>query len=204
VVPASAAPSEKNDPAAPRPFPAFLHLRGRSVLLVGGGPVAVSKLGALLDAGARVTVVAPALRPELERPGVELLQRPFAPPDLERRWLVVSAAPAAVNRAVAEAAAERCLFVNAVDDPETGSVWLGGVVRRGDVTVAISTSGRAPALAGLLREALDALLPAELQRWVERAESLRAQWRHDQVALPDRRPLLLRALVDLYARRGEW
>lgn len=190
--------------AAPtRPFPAFLHLHGRSVLLVGGGAVAASKLTGLLEAGARVTVVAPELRPELRRPEVTLVERPFEERDLEGKWLVVSAAPAEVNRRVHQAAEARQLFVNAVDDPGTGSVWLGGVIRRGDVTVAISTAGRAPALAGLLREALDALLPAELHRWIEAAEPLRARHRAAGVPLADRRPLLLRTLVDLYAAKGE-
>ena len=76
---------------------------------------------------------------------------------------MVAAAPPEVNRAVSAAAAERHLFVNAVDDPPNASVYLGAVVRReGGVTLAISTAGRAPALAGLLREGLERLLPADL------------------------------------------
>jgi len=65
---------------APQMFPAFLKLAGRSVVVVGGGRVAAAKLEALLDAGARVTVVAPEVRPELVRAGVAVKRREFVPP----------------------------------------------------------------------------------------------------------------------------
>ena len=100
---------------------------------------------------------------------------------------------------VAAAAEARQLFVNAVDDPPNASLYLGGVVRRAGMTFAISTDGRAPALAGLLREGLDALLPdADLERWMDEAARLRARWRAEAVPLPARRPALLDALIQLY------
>ena len=85
--------------------------------------------------------------------------------------------------------------------PGTGYAVLG-VVRRGDVTVAISTHGIAPALAGLLREALDAILPAELERWIEIAKHTRSEWKRTHVPMSARRPLLLRALQRLYSTEG--
>lgn len=179
-------------------YPVFLHLRGRAVLLVGGGKVASAKIAALLAAGARVTVVAPEILEPLRRPGVELQEREFAPADLDGKWLAIAAAPPQVNREVARTAEERRIFVNAVDDASSASAYLGGVLRKGGVTVAISTDGRAPALAGLLREALEALLPDDLESWAEVAGRLRAHWKADAVALPNRRPLLLRALNELY------
>jgi len=181
-----------------KPYPVFLRLEGRRVLLVGGGKVAAAKLPALIEAGARVAVVAPVISPELARPGVQLRREPFSPADLEGAFFVVSAAPPEVNRAVAAAAEARGLFVNAVDDADAASAWLGGVLRRGDVTLAISTAGRSPGLAGLLREALDRLLPEDLKAWVELAETLRQGWKADGVPIGDRRPLLLRALQELY------
>jgi uroporphyrin-III C-methyltransferase/precorrin-2 dehydrogenase/sirohydrochlorin ferrochelatase len=182
-------------------FPAFLKLSGREVLLVGGGGVATTKLRGLLDAGAQVTVVAPSIAEELWHPGVRLVRRRFEPRDVDGCWFVVSAAPAEVNREVAEAARVRRVFVNAVDDLDSASVYLGGVVRRGAATVAISTGGRAPALAGLLREALEQLLPEDLGEWVTSAERLRARWRAEGVPIAARRPLLLRALDEIYGAR---
>ncbi|HYS08807.1 MAG TPA: bifunctional precorrin-2 dehydrogenase/sirohydrochlorin ferrochelatase [Myxococcales bacterium] len=179
-------------------YPVFLHLNDRDVLLVGGGKIASGKLDALLSAGARVTVVAPAVLDSIRRPLVRIHEREFAPADLDGKWFVVAAAPPEVNRAVAQAAEARQIFVNAVDDADSASAFLGGVLRKGGVTAAISTGGRAPALAGLLREALDALIPDDIESWAAVALELRTHWKADAVPLPKRRPLLLRALNQLY------
>ena len=179
-------------------YPVFLKLAGLPVVVVGGGAVAAQKLDGLLAAGARVTVIAPEARDEVRRRAT-VIERAFQPSDLDgARWVVAAATPA-VNREVAAAATARGLFVNAVDDPQAASAYLGGVVRRGEVEVAISTGGAAPALAGLLREALEAVLPHDLEAWVELAVRERAAWRRAQVPIAERRPLLLRALQRLYA-----
>ena len=183
-------------------FPAFLKLTGRRVLVVGGGPVAASKLAALTDAGADIVVVAPDMVPEIRTAEAELVKRRFQPTDLDDAWMVVAAAPPEVNRAVAREAEARQLFVNAVDDPPNATVYLGGVVRRGGVTVAISTDGQAPALAGLIRQALEALLPEkEVARWLSTAQEQRRQWIANEVPMDERRPLLLHALAGLYEDR---
>ena len=182
-------------------LPIFLHLQGRRVLLVGAGPVGASKLAQLLAAGADVRVVAPDVHPDVEAATVVIERRAFEAKDLDDAWLVVAAATPEVNRQVAEAAAVRRIFVNAVDDPPNATAYLGGVVRRDGVTVAISTSGEAPAIAGLLREGLDALLPGDLGAWMDTARRARQEWRQDGIPMEQRRPLLLRALNDVYAAR---
>lgn len=189
-------------PTEPLLFPMFLKLEGRKVLVVGAGPVAASKLVTLQGTGARIAVVAPEVSAEMARAAADgnvlLERRTFQPADLIGAWLVIAAATPLVNRAVAAAAAERCLFVNAVDDPVPASAYAGGVVRRGGVTVAISTAGKAPALAGLLREAIDGLLPPALDSWVANAAALRVEHKAAGVPLAARRPLLLRALNRIY------
>jgi len=184
-------------------YPAFLDLRGRSAVLVGGGTVAAGKLDGLVVAGARVTVIAPeiatAIRERAGRDGIALVDRAFEPADLDASWWVVAAATPAVNHAVARAAEARRVFVNAVDDKAAATAYLGGVVRRGPIELAISTGGAAPALAGLLREALDAMLPDDLERWLDVAVEARTGWKATGVPITERRPLLLRALVELYA-----
>ena len=179
-------------------LPTFLKLSGRRVLVVGAGPVAASKLDALCRAGADVLVIAPAVHPSVPRPGVRIETRAFAPDDLDGAWFVVAAATPEVNADVAREAERRHVFVNAVDDPGNASAYLGGVVRRSDVTIAISTSGAAPALAGVLREAIDALLPADLDRWSACARELRRDWKRDGVPMTERRPQLIDALKGLY------
>lgn len=183
-------------------FPAFLKLHGRKAVIVGGGPMAAAKLGALLDAGAQVVVVAPEIRVGVERPGVTVIRRGFEDTDLDGAWWVVAAAPPEVNARVQQAAEERRLFVNAVDDPAHATAYLGGVVRRAGVTIAISTDGRAPALAGLLREAFDAWLPADLDRWMRTADEVRKSWREAGVPMAERRPRLLELLNELYSEVG--
>ncbi len=185
-------------------LPVFVNLGKRRVLLVGGGSVAASKLRQLLAADADVVVVAPDVDPEMTNTRATILMREFLPSDLDGAWLVVAAATKEVNRAVAEAAASRRLFVNAVDDPENASAFLSGVVRREGVTIAISTSGDAPGLTSLVREALDAVLPHDLGAWLAVAREARAGWRRDGVPMRDRRPLLLRALNQLYQQEDAW
>lgn len=183
-------------------LPVFLKLAGRKVVLVGGGAVASAKLPALISADARVTVVAPEVRPEIMASGATVVLRPFVASDLDGAWLVVAAAPPEVNREVAAAAEERRVFVNAVDDLDCGSAYTGGVFRRGGVTIAVSTEGRAPALAGLLREGLEAMIPEEIEAWVARARQLRQRQRAEGVPMGARRPLLLEALNRLYEAKG--
>lgn len=183
-------------------FPVFLKLAGRRVLVVGGGPVAASKLRGLLDADAAVVVVAPDVVEEIAAAPVEILRRPFVPEDLEGISFVVAAAPPDVNREVAAAAHPRGLFVNAVDDMENATAYMGAIVRRAGVTMALSTDGEAPALAGLMREALEALLPDDLDAWVTSAREARRDWLARGVPMAERRPLLLEALVALYEKRA--
>jgi siroheme synthase-like protein len=185
-------------------FPVFLKLEGRRVLVVGAGPVAAGKLRPLLDAGARVTVVATDVVPAISELAdeIEIARRPFDASDVEGVWYVVAAAPPDVNRAVARAAEARGLFVNAVDDMENASAYLGAIVQRAGVTLAISTDGEAPALAGLLREALEVLLPDDLDRWMVSAKEARRQWLAERVPMAERRPLLLDALNQLYEARA--
>lgn len=184
-----------------RLFPVFLKLEGREVLLVGGGPVAAGKLTGLLASGASVTVVAPEVLPEIEAREVSIERRAFRPEDLLGVFFVVAAAPPSVNREVLRAAEESSVFVNAVDDPASASAYAAGVLHRGGVTIAISTDGEVPALAGLLREALEAVLPDELETWVQVAREARREWKAAGAPFEKRRPLLLHALNRIYERQ---
>jgi len=182
-------------------YPVFLKLEGLRVVVVGGGVVAASKLDGLVAAGARITVIAPEVREAIRHRATELdaiALEPFRAEHLDGAHWVVAAATPEVNREVAAAAAARGLFVNAVDDKASATAYLGGVVRRGPVEIAISTGGTSPALAGLLREALDAVLPQDLDRWVDVANDARRDWKAAGVPMAERRPLLLRALERLY------
>jgi uroporphyrin-III C-methyltransferase / precorrin-2 dehydrogenase / sirohydrochlorin ferrochelatase len=92
--------------------------------------------------------------------------------------------------------------VNAVDDPANASAYMGAIVQRAGVMIALSTDGVAPALAGLLREALEVLLPGDLDRWMASAQEARREWLAERIPMAERRPLLLRALNRLYESRA--
>ena len=184
--------------SAPELFPLFAKLAGRRVVIVGGGHMATARAKQLSAAGARITVIAPEVGDGAAGLADVVERRPFEPRDLDGAWFAVAAATPAVNCAVACAAEERRILVNAVDDPECASAYTAGVVRRGGATVAISTAGRAPALAGLLREAIDAVLPSDLGTWMDVAEGERSAWKAARVPLATRRPMLLQKLNALY------
>lgn len=144
-------------------YPIVLDLRGRPCLVVGGGAVAERKVAGLLDAGARVTVVSPVLSEgllALAREGrIGWRPRAYAPRDLSGCVLcLVAAGDGAVNAAVAAEARRRGVLVNCADDPERCDFILPSVLRRGPLTVAVSTGGQSPVMARLVREEIDAAL----------------------------------------------
>ena len=141
----------------PTPYPVNLCLAGQPVLVVGGGPVAARKVEALLRAGARVTVVAPAAAEAIAgQPEVTWQRRSYQPPEANSYRLVVTATnDPAVNARVAQDCADANIFVNSADDPANCTFTLPSVARRGDLQVAVSTSGRSPALARWLRKRIE-------------------------------------------------
>lgn len=145
-------------------YPVNLVLAGRPCLVVGGGSVAARKVEGLVACGAAVTVIAPEVVPELEaRPGLRVERRRFAPGDCAGHWLVVVATDdPAVNAAVAADATAAGIWVNAADDPANCSVTLPAVHRRGELTIAVATGGRSPAIASWLRDRIAADLGPEI------------------------------------------
>ena len=149
--------------ALDRLYPVNLALSGRRCVVVGGGQVAARKAASLLDAGAEVTVVAPEISDEIRALPVAVLERDYRTGDLDGAWLAIAATDSpAVNRAVDADGRDARVWVNAADDPEACSFTLPAVVRRGPVTVAVSTAGHSPALAAWLRERIAAELGPEV------------------------------------------
>ena len=153
-------------------FPMFAKLDGRRVVVVGGGAIAASKLDGLLQAGAKVVVVSPAVNPQVaalaKERKIEWFEKEFAPADLDRAFLVIAATSVpSVNESVYRAADARGLFCNAVDDIENCHFYYGAVVQRGDLQIAISTNGKSPALAQRLRKELEAQFGPEYESWIE-------------------------------------
>ncbi|MFA6986227.1 MAG: siroheme synthase CysG [Arenimonas sp.] len=173
-------------------FPLFVDLRGRSVLVVGGGPVAARKVAALLDAGAQVRVGAPtlnmALAQLLEAGRIQHSVGEFQPDWLDGAWLGIAATDdAQVNRAVAAAGAARQIWVNAVDDARASSVHVPARIERGPLQLAISSGGGAPMLARHLRERLETELDESLGPLAELLTQARARIRARYPRIAERR-----------------
>ncbi|HEV8305815.1 MAG TPA: siroheme synthase CysG [Gemmatimonadales bacterium] len=159
-------------------YPAFLDLRGRRTVVVGGGAIAEQKVLGLIAAGARVTMVSPAvtlrLRDLAHQGDVELRERPYRPGDLAGAFLAIAATDdGAVNEAVWAEAEQRGILLNAVDDLPHCSFIAPSVHRRGDVTVAVSTAGKSPALAVRLRERIGRAIGPEYAAFAEMLGALR-------------------------------
>lgn len=161
-------------------FPIFLKLTGRPSLVVGAGEIAACKIRSLLDAGARVTVVAPNATKEIQALAaagkIRWAARIFLAGDLEDISLAIAAtSEAEVNRLVFLESQRRGILCNSVDDPPHCDFFFPSVVRRGDLQVAISTAGESPSLAQRLRMELEASLDERLGSWLREIGELRRE-----------------------------
>ncbi|MFM5816220.1 siroheme synthase CysG [Aeromonas dhakensis] len=173
-------------------LPIFCRLDNKPVLLVGGGEVAERKARLLLDAGAQLTVVAPELDPELAElaanGSIEWLAGEFASEQLAGKWLVVAATDRReVNALVYQSANQARIFANVVDDPKRSSFIMPSIIDRSPLMVAISSGGKAPVLARLLREKLEAMLPQHLGAVAAFAGSLRDRVKTRFASMGERR-----------------
>ncbi|MFA5354854.1 MAG: bifunctional precorrin-2 dehydrogenase/sirohydrochlorin ferrochelatase [Thermodesulfovibrionales bacterium] len=156
-------------------YPAFVDLTGKSCIVVGGGKVAERKVLSLLRSGASVTVISPdlssPLRRQREKGALEHRERNYRKGDLRNAFLVIAAtSDEGVNRRVAEDAP--CL-VNVVDNPEISSFIVPSLIRRGPLSIAVSTSGASPAMAMAMRAEMESLYPKELGQFLEFLRGIR-------------------------------
>lgn len=153
-------------------FPFFIDLTGKPGLIVGGGEVAARKVEKLLPYGPQLTVVAPDLCWEItETAGLVCLLRPFRAEDLAGQTFVIAATDRREeNRRIATLCREKNIPVNVVDDREACTFLFPALVRRGPLSVGISTGGASPTAAVYVKEQLRAMLPDDLEDtliWLE-------------------------------------
>lgn len=141
-------------------FPFFIDLAQANGLVIGGGPVALRKVEKLLPYGPQLTVAAPQLCPALEQYiGITLLRRPFLPSDLDGRTFVVAAGSRQVNLQAAQLCRERGIPINVVDNKSESTFLFPALLKQGELSVGISTSGSSPSAAVWLRDRLADSLP---------------------------------------------
>lgn len=159
-------------------YPAYLDLRDRPCVVIGGGAVAERKALVLLEAGADVTIVSPTLTPKLhELSGsgkITHLQKKFEECDVDGAFLAVAAAGSPeVNTAAAHACKKKHVLVNVASPPEESSFIVPSVVERGELLIAVSTSGASPALSQKIRSELEQRFGPEYESFLEKLSAIR-------------------------------
>ena len=163
-------------------FPAFLNIERKKCVVVGGGKVAFRKVRMLLDCGANVTVISPVLHPDLselaDKKSIQVIRRSFKLGDLKGTFIVIAATDAKeTNRKVAKEAGRVGALVNVVDDPEPSDFIVPSILRRGDLTITISTGGMSPALARKIRTKLEESFGEEYALLVSLVQEVRSALR---------------------------
>ncbi|MBG3036552.1 uroporphyrinogen-III C-methyltransferase [Proteus mirabilis] len=161
-------------------FPIFCQLNNKPCLLVGGGEVAERKARLLMEAGAVISVVAPTFTPQFmqwqNEQRLQCFMAEFSVADLADKWLVIAATDnEQVNQHVYQQATEQRIFCNVVDSPQQASFIMPSVIDRSPIMVAISSGGKAPVLARILREKMEQWLPDSLGALAQLAGKLREQ-----------------------------
>jgi len=162
-------------------YPIFLKLHNINVLIVGGGNVGLEKLSFMLKSSpnANVEVVATKFLPELEalvekHPSVKLTQAKFKKKMLKKRHMVIACTDdLMVNKRVYNLARKRYLICNIADTPDLCDYYLGGIVTKGNVKIAISTNGKSPTTAKRLREFFEEVIPEDINKMVENLNEYR-------------------------------
>jgi siroheme synthase-like protein len=162
-------------------FPVFLKLNELHTVLIGAGNVGLEKLSAILQNSpyAKVTVIALTVLPQVyelaaEYEGVQILQKAFDSSDLDDASLVVAATNDSVlNNFIRQSAKDRRLLINVADKPELCDFYLGSIVQKGDLKIAISTNGKSHTIAKRLKQVLNEGLPGELDTTLQQLSQLR-------------------------------
>ena len=168
-------------------YPIFLKLHQLDVLIVGGGNVGLEKLSFMLKSSpnANVEVVATKFLPELEKlvenhPSVKLTQSKFKKKMLKKRHLVIACTDnLEVNKRVYDLCRKRHLICNIADTPPLCDYYLGGIVTKGNVKIAISTNGKSPTTAKRLREFFEEIIPDDINKMVENLNEYRKTLKGD-------------------------
>ena len=176
----------KKNGQPPTYYPIFLNLSGRKCVVVGGGQVALRKVGVLLEHGAKIRVISPALCSELGqlvRSGeILVLDREYRVGDLKGALVAIAATnDRETNLKVAEEARKNAVLINVVDDADNSDFIAPSYLRRGEVTIAISTAGRSPALARKIRTRLEKNLGDEYAALALLIDEVRAEVRRQGI-----------------------
>ena len=191
-------------------YPVFLNVKGKKCVVVGGGQVALRKVRVMLEHGADVEVISPDLCPELAKLSasgeIRALGRDYQAGDLKNAFVAIAATDnSEINRRVVAEARRKSVLVNVVDDAGNSDFIVPSYLRRGEITIAVSTGGTSPALARKIRSKLEKELGDEYALLVGLIGEVRAEVRQQKIEIDSdgwQEALDLDQLLDLL-RKGE-
>lgn len=168
-------------------YPVFLKLDQLNTLLVGAGNVGLEKLQSLLNNSphAKITIVAPVVRDEVRNfiagySSVEIIERVFEISDLENKHLAILATDDPVlHRQVKLLASQKGILVNVADTPDLCDFYLGSIVQKGSLKIAISTNGKSPTIAKRIKEVFNEMLPEEIDLILDNMQVIRDRLKGD-------------------------
>ncbi len=200
----------KRDEPKPDYYPVSLNIKGRKCVVVGGGEVARRKVKTLMEHGATITVISPELGPGLvqlaEHGEIEALNREYQTGDLKDSFIVIAATDDSnTNRQIVREAGERAVLVNVVDDAQNSDFIVPSFLRRGDITIAVSTAGCSPALARKIRTGLEKNFGEEYAALAQLLNEMRAELKKKGITVGGddwQKALDLDQLIELL-RKGE-
>ena len=201
----------KREDQVPAYYPVSLNISGRKCVVVGGGQVALRKVKALLEHGADVEVISPDLCPEMvqlaEDGELQVIAKEYRAGDLKKAFVAIAATDdSEINQRVVAEARKGAVLVNVVDDAENSDFIVPSYLRRGEVTVAVSTSGRSPALARKIRTRLEKELGDEYASLTHLIGEVRAEVKREGMKVDGDRwqkALDLDLLLELLSRGDE-
>lgn len=169
-------------------YPIFLNVKGKRCVVVGGGQVALRKVRMLVEHKADIEVISPVLCPKLQELAdneqIQVIPRQYQTGDLQRAIIVISATDDAdINREVIKEARQSAILINVVDNPEKSDFIVPSYLRQGDISVAISTGGRSPALARKIRTILERELGSESTSLLDLIGEVRAEVKSLQMGI---------------------
>jgi len=159
-------------------FPAYVDLKGKDILVIGGGRVATRKVKKLLEFTENITVVSPEVTKELEKlirkRKLKWIKRKFKPLDLKGRFLVIVAVDdIRLQKRVFELCEKKRILCNSVDSPKYCNFIFPSIIKKGDLLISISTSGKVPALSRVLREKIEECLPKNVENIMKKLVNVR-------------------------------
>jgi siroheme synthase-like protein len=200
----------KRDKQVPTYYPILLNIEGRKCLVVGGGKVALRKVKVLLEHGANVEVVSPVFCSEINQlaadGAIRAIQRDYKSENLQHAFIAIAATDdAKTNKRVASEARRRGVLTNVVDDPKKSDFIVPSYFERGDIIIAVSTSGRSPALARKIRRQLEANFQDEYGQLALVADEVRSKLKRQGITASSdawQQVLSLNSLIELL-RQGK-